>query len=275
MRTITPFLYWETLNTNDGILFIPTNEETDNRMAVYAIDQVTDTNHATARLRHASFSAPETITLTRTNGQLTTNDLEELKAVNIGGRGDAIEPTYYAIENDDDITIWYSTEHYHDISIAHTLNGEATRAITHEPNGYTNLLDGYNIWAILGATNTYTNDLPETFATTETETAPLTHETALALHDTLNHPEYHTLHNNPNHQETLEEELTSLWRNLSDYYAIPDEMPWVVSDAEILWRTKDYLTEIHNIANQEGHTNLANITLHHINTITNHPDYEE
>lgn len=274
MRTITPFLYWETLNTNDGILLIPTNEEADDRMAVYAIDQVTDTNHATAHLRHASFNAPQTITLTRTNGQLTTNDLADLKAVNIGTREDT-NPIYYAIENDDNITIWYSTEYYHDISIAHALNGEATYAITHEPNGYTNLLDGYNIWAILGATNTYTNDLPETFATTETETAPLTHETALALHDTLNHPEYHTLHNNPNHQETLEEELTSLWQNLSDYYAIPDEMPWVVSDAEILWRTKDYLTEIHNIANQEGHTNLANITLHHINTITNHPDYEE
>jgi hypothetical protein len=116
MRTITPFLYWETLNTNDGILFIPTNEETDNRMAVYAIDQVTDNNHATARLRHASFNAPETITLTRTNGQLTTNDLADLKAVNIGGRGDAIEPTYYAIENDDNISIWYSTEHYHHIN---------------------------------------------------------------------------------------------------------------------------------------------------------------
>lgn len=157
MRTITPFLYWETLNTNDGILLIPTNEEADDRMAVYAIDQVTDTNHATAHLRHASFNAPETITLTRTNGQLTTPDLADLKAVNIGGRGDAIEPTYYAIENDDDITIWYSTEHYHDISIAHTLNGDATRAIPDEPNGYTTLLDGYNIWAILGATNTYTN----------------------------------------------------------------------------------------------------------------------
>lgn len=275
MRTITPFLYWETLNTNDGILLIPTNEEADDRMAVYAIDQVTDTNHATAHLRHASFNAPETITITRTNGQLTTNDLADLKAVNIGGRGDAIEPTYYAIENDDDITLWYSTEYYHDISIAHTLNGDATRAIIHKPNAYTTLLDGYNIWAVLNATNTYTNDLPETFATTETETAPLTHETALALHDTLNHPEYHTLHNNPNHQETLEEELTSLWRNLSDYYAIPDEMPWVVSDAEILWRTKDYLTTVHETATQEGHTNLANQTLHHINTITNHPDYEE
>ena len=274
MRTITPFLYWETLNTNDGILLIPTNEEADDRMAVYAIDQVTDNNHATARLRHASFSAPETITLTRTNGQLTTPDLEELKAVNIGTREDT-NPTYYAIENDDDITIWYSTEHYHDISIAHTLNGDATRAIPDEPNGYTTLLDGYNIWAILGATNTYTNPLPETFNITETETAPLTPETALALHDTLTHPEYHTLLDNPKHQETLEEALTSLWRNLSDYYAIPDEMPWVVSDAEILWRTKDYLTEIHDIATQEGHTNLANITLHHINTITNHPDYEE
>lgn len=274
MRTITPFLYWETLNTNDGILLIPTNEETDNRMAVYAIDQVTDNNHATARLRHASFNAPETITITRTNGQLTTNDLADLKAVNIGTREDT-NPIYYAIENDDDITLWYSTEYYHDISIAHTLNGEATRAIIHKPNAYTTLLDGYNIWAVLNATNTYTNDLPETFATTETETAPLTPETALALHDTLTHPEYHTLLNNPKHQETLEEELTSLWQNLSDYYEIEDEMPWVVSDAEILWRTKDYLTEIHNIANQEGHTNLANITLHHINTITNHPDYEE
>lgn len=254
MRTITPFLYWETLNTNDGILLIPTKEEADDRMAVYAIDQVTDTNHATARLRHASFNAPETITITRTNGQLTTNDLADLKAVNIGTQEDT-NPTYYAIENDDDITIWYSTEHYHDISIAHTLNGDATYAIIHEPN-------------------TYTNPLPETFNITETETAPLTPETALALHDTLNHPEYHTLLDNPKHQETLEEALTSLWRNLSDYYAIEDEMHWV-SDAEILWRTKDYLTEIHNIANQEGHTNLANITLHHINTITNHPDYEE
>lgn len=274
MRTITPFLYWETLNTNDGILFIPTNEEADDRMAVYAIDQVTDTNHATARLRHASFSAPETITLTRTNGQLTTNDLADLKAVNIGGRGDAIEPTYYAIENDDDITIWHSTEHYNDISIAHTLNGDATRAIPNEPNEYTTLLDGYNIWAILSATNTYTNPLPETFNITETETAPLTPETALALHDTLTHPEYHTLLNNPKHQETLEEALTSLWQNLSDYYAIEDEMHWV-SDAEILWRTKDYLTTVYDTATQEGHTNLANQTLHHINTITNHPDYEE
>lgn len=274
MRTITPFLYWETLKTNDGILLIPTNEDGDDRMAVYAIDQVTDTNHATARLRHASFNAPETIHLTRTNGQLTTNDLADLKAVNIGTREDT-NPTYYAIENDDDITIWYSTEYYHDISIAHALNGDATYAIIHEPNGYTNLLEGYNIWAILGATNTYTNPLPETFATTETETAPLTHETALALHDTITHPEYHTLHNNPKHQETLEEALTSLWRNLSDYYTVPDEMPWVVSDAEILWRTKDYLTKIHDIANKEGHTNLANQTHHHINTITNHPDYEE
>lgn len=275
MRTITPFLYWETLNTNDGILLIPTNEEADDRMAVYAIDQVTDTNHATAHLRHASFNAPETITITRTNGQLTTNDLADLKAVNIGGREDTITPTYYAIENDDDITLWYSTEYYHDISIAHTLNGDATRAIIHKPNAYTTLLDGYNIWAVLNATNTYTNDLPETFATTETETAPLTPETALALHDTLTHPEYHTLHNNPKHQETLEEELTSLWQNLSDYYEIEDEMPWVVSDAEILWRTKDYLTTVHETATQEGHTNLANQTLHHINTITNHPDYEE
>lgn len=275
MRTITPFLYWETLNTNDGILLIPTNEEADDRMAVYAIDQVTDTNHATAHLRHASFNAPETITITRTNGQLTTNDLADLKAVNIGGREDTITPTYYAIENDDDITLWYSTEYYHDISIAHTLNGDATRAIIHKPNAYTTLLDGYNIWAVLNATNTYTNPLPETFNITENETAPLTPETALALHDTLTHPEYHTLLNNPKHQETLEEELTSLWQNLSDYYEIEDEMPWVVSDAEILWRTKDYLTTVHETATQEGHTNLANQTLHHINTITNHPDYEE
>lgn len=244
-------------------------------MAVYAIDQVTDTNHATAHLRHASFNAPETITITRTNGQLTTNDLADLKAVNIGGREDTITPTYYAIENDDDITLWYSTEYYHDISIAHTLNGDATRAIIHKPNAYTTLLDGYNIWAVLNATNTYTNPLPETFNITENETAPLTPETALALHDTLTHPEYHTLLNNPKHQETLEEELTSLWQNLSDYYEIEDEMPWVVSDAEILWRTKDYLTTVHETATQEGHTNLANQTLHHINTITNHPDYEE
>ena len=274
MRTITPFLYWETLNTNDGILLIPTNEEADDRMAVYAIDQVTDTNHATARLRHASFSAPETITLTRTNGQLTTPDLEELKAVNIGTREDTPTPIYYAIENDGDITIWYSTEHYNDISIAHTLNGDATRAIPDEPNEYTTLLDGYNIWAILNATHTYTNPLPETFNITETETAPLTPDTALALHETLTNPEYHTLLDNPKHQETLEEELTSLWQNISDYYAIEGEMHWV-SDNEIRWRTKDYLTTVHDTATKEGHTNLANQTHHHINTITNHPDYEE
>lgn len=121
MRTITPFLYWETLNTNDGILFIPTNNEADDRMAIYTIDQVTDTDHATARLRHASFNAPKTINLTRTNGQLTTTDLADLKAVNIGTREDTSTPDYYAVENDDTITIWYTTEHYNDITIAHTL----------------------------------------------------------------------------------------------------------------------------------------------------------
>lgn len=51
-------------------------------------------------------------------------------------------------------------------------------------------------------------------------------------------------------------------------------MHWV-SDTEILWRTKDYLATVHDTATKEGHTNLANQTNHHINTITNHPDYEE
>ena len=277
MRTITPFLYWENLNTNDGILLIPTSNEADDRMAIYAIDKLTDSNHATACLRHASFSAPKTITLTRTNGQLTTNDLADLKAVNIGTRGDAIEPTYYAVENDDNITIWYSTEHYNDITIVHTLkaNGE-TRVIIHEPDEYDTPDGGYNLWAVLQATENYedTDTLPKTFNIPEANTAPLTPETALALHDTLNHPEYNTLLNNPTHQETLEEAHTSLWRNISDYYAIPGEMHWV-SDAEILWRTKDYLTTVHDTATKEGHTNLANQTNHHINTITNHPNYEE
>lgn len=273
MRNITPFLYWETLNTNDGILLIPTDNTNDDRMAIYTIDQVTNTDHATARLRHASFNAPKTITLTRTNGQLTTNDLPDLKAVNIGTRGDAIEPTYYAVENDDNITIWYSTEHYNDITIAHTLkaNGE-TRVIFHEPDEYDTPEGGYNIWTVLQATENYedTDTLPETFNIPESNTAPLTPETALALHDTLNHPEYHTL----NDKETLEEELTSLWQNISDYYAIPGEMHWV-SDTEILWRAKDYLTTVHDIATKEGHTNLANQTHHHINTITTHANYEE
>ena len=277
MRTITPFLYWENLNTNDGILLIPTSNEADDRMAIYAIDKLTDSNHATACLRHASFSAPKTITLTRTNGQLTTNDLADLKAVNIGTRGDAIEPTYYAVENDDNITIWYSTEHYNDITIVHTLkaNGE-TRVIIHEPDEYDTPDGGYNLWAVLQATENYedTDTLPKTFNIPEANTAPLTPETALALHDTLNHPEYNTLLNNPTHQETLEEAHTSLWRNISDYYAIPGEMHWV-SDTEILWRTKDYLTTVHDTATKEGHTNLANQTNHHINTITNHPNYEE
>lgn len=116
MRTITPFLYWETLNTNDGILFIPTNNEADDHMAIYTIDKVTDSNHATARLRHASFNAPANINLTRTNGLLTTNDLTDLKAVNIGTREDTSTPDYYAVENDDNITIWYSTEHYNETS---------------------------------------------------------------------------------------------------------------------------------------------------------------
>ena len=234
MRTITPFLYWETLNTNDGILFIPTNNEASDRMAIYTIDKVTDSIHATARLRHASFNAPANINLTRTNGQLTTTDLADLKA-----------------------------------------NGE-TRVIIHEPDEYETPDGGYNIWAILQATENYedTDTLPQTFNIPETNTAPLTPETALALHDTLNHPEYHTLHNNPNHQETLEEALTSLWQNISDYYAIPNEMHWV-SDTEILWRTKDYLTTVHDTATKEGHTDLANQTNHHINTITNHPYYEE
>ena len=277
MRTITPFLYWENLNTNDGILLIPTSNEADDRMAIYAIDKLTDSNHATACLRHASFSAPKTITLTRTNGQLTTNDLADLKAVNIGTRGDAIEPTYYAVENDDNITIWYSTEHYNDITIVHTLkaNGE-TRVIIHEPDEYDTPDGGYNLWAVLQATENYedTDTLPKTFNIPEANTAPLTPETALALHDTLNHPEYNTLLNNPTHQETLEEAHTSLWRNISDYYAIPGEMHWV-SDTEILWRTKDYLTTVHDTATKEGHTNLANQTNHHINTITTHPYYEE
>lgn len=221
MRTITPFLYWETLNTNDGILFIPTNNEADDRMAIYTIDKVTNTDHATARLRHASFNAPKTITHT-------------LKA-----------------------------------------NGE-TRVIIHEPDEYDTPEGGYNLWKVLQATENYedTDTLPKTFNISEANTAPLTPETALALHDTLNHPEYHTLHNNPTHQETLEEALTSLWQNISDYYAIPDEMHWV-SDTEILWRTKDYLTTVHDTATKEGHTNLANQTNHHINTITNHPNYEE
>ena len=265
MRTITPFLYWETLNTNDGILFIPTNNEASDRMAIYTIDKVTDSNHATARLRHASFNAPANINLTRTNGQLTTNDLTDLKAVNIGTREDTSTPDYYAVE------------HYNDITIAHTLkaNGE-TRVIIHEPDEYDTPEGGYNLWTVLQATENYedTDTLPKTFNIPETNTAPLTPETALALHDTLNHPEYNTLLNNPTHQETLEEALTSLWQNISDYYAIPDEMHWV-SDTEILWRTKDYLTTVHDTATKEGHTNLANQTNHHINTITNHPDYEE
>lgn len=272
MRTITPFLYWETLNTNDGILFIPSNNETDDRMAVYAIDQVTDTDHATARLRHASFDAPETITLTRINGQLTTTDLADLKAVNIGIRGDAIEPTYYAVENDNNISIWYSTEEYNDIIIAHTFGTDGeTRVIFNEPDEYGDDVLGYNIWSVLQVTEGYddTENLPDTFNIPEDNTAPLTPETALALYDTINHPEYHAL----NDQETLEEALTSLWRNISDYYAIPGEMHWV-TEAEILWRAEEYLTAVHNTANKEGCINLANLTRHHINTITSHPDYE-
>lgn len=137
MRTITPFLYWETLNTNDGILLIPANKDTDDRMAIYAIDQVTDTDHATARLRHASFDAPETINLTRINGQLTSTDLADLKAVNIGTREDTIAPTYYAVENDGDISIWYSTEYYNDLAIAHAFGTDGeTRVIFNEPDEY-------------------------------------------------------------------------------------------------------------------------------------------
>ena len=272
MRTITPFLYWETLNTNDGILFIPSNNETDDRMAIYAINQVTDTNHATARLRHASFNAPETINLTRINGQLTTNDLADLKAVNIGTREDTIAPTYYAVENDGDIDIWYSTEYYNDIAIAHAFGTDGeTRVIFNEPDEYGNDVLGYNIWLALQVTEGYddTENLPDTFNIPEDNTAHLTPETALALYDTINHPEYRTL----NDQETLEEALTSLWRNISDYYAIPGEMYWV-ADAEILWRAEEYLTAVHNTANKEGCINLANLTRHHINTITSHPDYE-
>ena len=273
MRTITPFLYWETLNTNDGILFIPTNNKTDDRMAVYAIDQVTDTDHATARLRHASFDAPETITLTRINGQLTTTDLADLKAVNIGTRGDAIEPTYYAVENDNNISIWYSTEEYNDIIIAHTFGTDGeTRVIFNEPDEYGDDVLGYNIWSVLQVTEGYddTENLPDTFNIPEDNTAPLTPETALALYDTINHPEYHAL----NDQETLEEALTSLWRNISDYYAIPGEMHWV-DDAEILWRTKDFLSDVHTAAEKEDSANLTTLTSHHINTITSHPDYED
>lgn len=273
MRTITPFLYWETLNTNDGILFIPTNNKTDDRMAVYAIDQVTDTDHATARLRHASFDAPETITLTRINGQLTTTDLADLKAVNIGPRGDAIEPTYYAVENDNNISIWYSTEEYNDIIIAHTFGTDGeTRVIFNEPDEYGDDVLGYNIWSVLQVTEGYddTENLPDTFNIPEDNTAPLTPETALALYDTINHPEYHAL----NDQETLEEALTSLWRNISDYYAIPGEMHWV-TEAEILWRTKDFLSDVHTAAEKEDLADLTTVTSHHINTITNHPDYED
>jgi hypothetical protein len=272
MRTITPFLYWETLNTNNGILFIPTNNKTDDRMAIYVIDQVTDTDHATARLRHASFDAPETITLTRINGQLTTTDLADLKAVNIGSREDTIAPTYYAVENDGDITIWHSTEEYNDIAIAHAFGTDGeTRVIFNEPDEYGNDVLGYNIWSVLQVTEGYedTENLPDTFNIPEDNTAHLTPETALALYDTINHPEYRTL----NDQETLEEALTSLWRNISDYYAIPGEMYWV-ADAEILWRAEEYLTAVHNTANKEGCINLANLTRHHINTITSHPDYE-
>ena len=162
-------------------------------MAIYTIDKVTDSNHATARLRHASFNAPANINLTRTNGQLTTNDLTDLKAVNIGTREDTSTPDYYAVENDDNITIWYSTEHYNDITIAHTLkaNGE-TRVIIHEPDEYDTPEGGYNLWSVLQATENYedTDTLPKTFNISEANTAPLTPETALALHDTLNHPDY-------------------------------------------------------------------------------------
>lgn len=273
MRTITPFLYWETLNTNDGILLIPANKDADDRMAIYAINQVTDTDHATARLRHASFDAPETINLTRINGQLTTTDLADLKAVNIGTREDTIAPTYYAVENDGDITIWHSTECYNDIAIAHAFGTDGeTRVIFNEPDEYGNDVLGYNVWSVLQVTEGYedTENLPDTFNIPEDNTAHLTPETALALYDTINHPEYHAL----NDQETLEEALTSLWRNISDYYAIPGEMHWV-DDAEILWRTKDFLSDVHTAAEKEDSANLTTITSHHINTITSHPDYED
>lgn len=277
MRTITPFLYWETLNTNDGILLIPANKDTDDRMAIYAINQVTDTDHATARLRHASFDAPESINLTRINGQLATADLADLKAVNIGTRDDAITPTYYAVENDGDISIWYSTEYYNDLAIAHAFGTDGeSRVIFNEPDEYGNDVLGYNVWSVLQAAEGYddTENLPDTFNIPEYNTAHLTPETALALYGTINHPEYHTLSQHSAHSDALEDSLKSLWRNISDYYAIPGEMHWV-DDAEILWRTKDFLSVVHTVAEKEACDDLTIITNHHINTITSHPDYEE
>lgn len=182
-------------------------------------------------------------------------------------------PTYYAAENDGDISIWHSTEYYNDIAIAHAFGTDGeTRVIFNEPDEYGNDVLGYNVWSVLQVTEGYedTENLPDTFNIPEDNTAHLTPETALALYDTINHPEYHAL----NDQETLEEALTSLWRNISDYYAIPGEMHWV-DDAEILWRTKDFLSDVHTAAEKEDSANLTTITSHHINTITSHPDYED
>lgn len=51
-------------------------------------------------------------------------------------------------------------------------------------------------------------------------------------------------------------------------------MHWV-DDAEILWRTKDFLSVVHTVAEKEACDDLTTITNHYINTITSHPDYEE
>ena len=74
-----------------------------------------------------------------------------------------------------------------DIAIAHAfgINGE-TRVIFNEPDEYGGNVLGYNVWSVLQVAEGYndTENLPEG------NTAALTPETALAIHDAISHPDY-------------------------------------------------------------------------------------